>query len=259
MLQRPIMASLHGLWSTAGFVGAAIGSVMMSLGVAPLGHFAVIFAILLIGVGVNAHAFLNYSGLNGPRARFFVRPTRRLLGLGLIAFCSMICEGAMFDWSGVYFQRVLHANAGHVAFGYGAFMSAMATSRFFADRLTVKLGPGSVLTGCGLLVASGLLVAVAYPSEVTGVLGFLLVGMGTSAVVPLVYSQAGKSGELAPSSAIAATSTIGFIGFLMGPPLIGWIAGLSSLRWSFLIIALLGLGISLVGRRQFRHSERQVS
>jgi MFS family permease len=168
----------------------------------------------------------------------------------------MICEGAMFDWSGVYFQTVLEAPPAQIGLGYGAFMGAMASTRFIADHLTVKYGARRILTACGLLVALGLLLAISKPSVVTGMAGFLLVGAGTSAVVPLVFSQAGKVGGMSPSAAIAAASTIGFIGFLLGPPLIGWIAAASSLRWSFLVIAVLGLGIAAFGRRQFAPVER---
>ena len=252
LTKKQVMASLHGLWSTAGFVGAAFGSLMMSLGVSPALHFSFIFLFIIVGVALNAHAFLHNPKTDSTRVRMFVRPPRAVLGLGLIAFCSMICEGAMFDWSGVYFQTILQATAGSVGLGYGSFMAAMASSRFFADRVTLRYGSRRVLTGCGLLVAVGLLCAIIYPSIATGIIGFLLVGMGTSAVVPTVYSNAGRIPGMAPSAAIAATSTIGFVGFLLGPPLIGWIAGASSLRWSFLVIALLGLGIAFMGRWQFK-------
>ena len=253
IMNRPIMASLHGLWSAAGFVGAAIGAMMLALAVAPVWHFAAVYLLLLLGIGVNQQWFLHSQKAIQTRPKLLVRPPAGLLGLGLIAFCSMICEGAMFDWSGVYFQRVLQAGPATVGLGYGAFMGAMATSRFLADPVTGKLGPRKVLTACGLLVASGLLLAIAYPTVLTGVAGFILVGIGTSAVVPLVYSQAGKTEHTSPSAAIAATSTIGFLGFLLGPPMIGWIAGMSSLRWSFLVIAMMGLGITLMGRRYSQH------
>ena len=249
IMNRPIMASLHGLWSAASFVGAAIGGMMLALAVAPVWHFTLVYLLLLLGVSANARWFLLSPMPTQTRPKLLVRPPPGLLGLGLIAFCSMICEGAMFDWSGVYFQRVLQAGPWGVGLGYGAFMGAMATSRFLADPVIGKLGPRKVLTVCGLLVSSGLLVAIAYPSIITGVAGFILVGIGTSAVVPLVYSQAGKISATSPSAAIAAASMIGFLGFLIGPPLIGWIAGMSSLRWSFLVIAIMGLGITIMGRR----------
>ncbi len=258
VMQRQVMASLHGLWSTAGFVGAAIGSVMLGLDVSPRIHFSLIFGLTVIGVALTYRRYLESHGSESSpeRRSLFVRPSGAVLGLGFLAFSSMICEGAMFDWSGVYFQTVLDAPPAQIGLGYGAFMGAMASTRFIADHLTVKYGPRRILTACGLLVALGLLLAIVKPSVVTGMAGFLLVGAGTSAVVPLVFSQAGKVGGMSPSAAIAAASTIGFIGFLLGPPLIGWIAAASSLRWSFLVIAVLGLGIAAFGRRQFAPVER---
>jgi len=249
--ERQVMASLHGLWSTAGFVGAAVGSIMLGFDISPKLHFCLIYLATIGGVALTYRWYLDSHGTPSGKRQVFIKPTATVLGLGFLAFSSMICEGAMFDWSGVYFQTVLAAPPSQIGLGYGAFMCAMASTRFVADRLTVKYGPRRVLTTCGLLVAAGLVLAITSPSVLTGIAGFLLVGAGTSAVVPLVFSQAGKVTDMPPSAAIAAASTIGVIGFLLGPPLIGWIAAASSLRWSFLVIAVLGLGIAAFGRRQF--------
>jgi MFS family permease len=125
----------------------------------------------------------------------------------------------------------------------------MALSRFFADRFTSRFGLKRILQGSGALTASGLLIAVLFPQLNTAILGFLLVGAGVSSVIPLVYGAAGKSKVLSPGMALAAVSTIGFLGFLFGPPLIGLVAGATSLRISFTIIAVMGLCISLVASR----------
>jgi MFS family permease len=122
-------------------------------------------------------------------------------------------------------------------------MSAMATGRFAGDRLITRFGGKKVLQFSGVIIASGLLLAVIFPFIVTATAGFLLVGFGVSSVVPLCYAMGGKSKKMAPSLAIATVSSIGFIGFLMGPPLIGFIAQASSLRISFTIIACLGTSI----------------
>ena len=125
-------------------------------------------------------------------------------------------------------------------------MSTMALGRFTADRLVMRFGPVRVLRASGILIASGLLVSVLFPMLWSATLGFLLVGFGTSSIVPLCYSMAGKSRKMIPSMALASVSTIGFLGFLMGPPVIGHIAHASSLRWSFSLIALIGLGTALI-------------
>jgi MFS family permease len=246
---KPIMASFHGLWSLAGFVGAAIGSVMIGHAIPPGVHFAAIAAFILAGLAVAAGSTVREDAATDPNQPIFVRPDKELLGLGAIAFCALICEGAMFDWSGVYFKKVIQANPAWVGAGYTAFMSTMAAGRFGADWLAARLGPKRVIQLSGLLTAVGLSIAVALPTLPTALLGFLLVGFGTSAVVPLVYSAAGKSTHMSAGMALAAVSTIGFFGFLLGPPVIGFVAGATSLRVSFAFIAFMGLCVSAVASR----------
>jgi MFS family permease len=128
-------------------------------------------------------------------------------------------------------------------------MLTMALGRFVADGFTRRFGLKNTLQLSGLLTAAGLLLAVLLPGLWTAILGFLLVGAGVSSVVPLVYSAAGRSKVLSPGVALAAVSTIGFLGFLIGPPLIGFVAGAFSLRASFSIIAIMGLCVTLVSHR----------
>ena len=246
---KPIMASFHGLWSLAGFVAAAVGSFMIGHAVPPGVHFVFIALFILVGLAVSAGSTVREDSGVDPNQPIFVKPDKELLGLGAIAFCALICEGAMFDWSGVYFKKVIHADKDWVGAGYTAFMSTMAAGRFGADWLAHRLGPKRVIQLSGLLTATGLSIAVAWPTLPTALLGFLLVGFGTSAVVPLVYSAAGKSSHMSAGMALAAVSTIGFFGFLLGPPVIGFVAGATSLRVSFALIAVMGLAVSAVASR----------
>jgi MFS family permease len=180
-------------------------------------------------------------------APLFVMPDKSFLTLGLIAFCSMLCEGAMFDWSGIYFKKVVMAKPSLVGAGYIAFMCTMAISRFVADYFTSRFGFKRVVQISGLIIMSGLLTAVIFPTFYPSVAGFLIVGVGVSSIVPLVlYSAAGKSKMLSPGIALASVSTISFFGFLIGPPLIGILAGVSGLRLSFAVIALMGLCVSIL-------------
>jgi MFS family permease len=149
----------------------------------------------------------------------------------------------------VYFQRVVRAERDWVGSGYTVFMASMATGRFLADGLVRRLGLRRVFQLSGGLIAMGLMMAVLMPRLPTALLGFLMVGFGVSSVVPLVYGEAGRSKTIPAGVALAAVSTIGFLGFLMGPPLIGIIAEAVSLRGSFTLIAGLGLGVTLLGSR----------
>ena len=161
----------------------------------------------------------------------------------------MICEGAMADWSGVYFKKVVESPAAYITLGYVAFTGTMATGRFLGDWLVTKLGVKRMLQCSGTLIASGLMLAVLFPNLIMATTGFLLVGFGVSSVVPIAYGLAGRSKTMTPGMALSAVSTIGFLGFLFGPPMIGFIAQASSLRWSFILIALLGFGTSLLASK----------
>ncbi|MCB2410783.1 MFS transporter [Hymenobacter lucidus] len=249
LYSRSIMAAFHGIWSLAGFTGAAVGTLMLARGFDPLTHFLVIWGAVQLGLLVCWPYSLREDRPGEADQPIFAKPDKELLGLGLIAFCSMICEGAMFDWSGIYFRKVVLAEPAWVGVGYTAFMSTMAGGRFVADWFAHRFGVRRVLQLSGLLTASGLLLAVLLPALPTAVLGFLLVGFGVSSVVPLVYSAAGRASSMSPGVALAAVSTVGFLGFLIGPPLIGLVAGAFSLRISFSIIAVMGLCISIVASR----------
>ncbi|UOE47612.1 MFS transporter [Mucilaginibacter sp. SMC90] len=244
LYQRPIMAFFHGLWSLAGFTGAGIGTFMIARGIIPFHHFSLMLIVIAIGVAVAARYLKDDKVTDaGP---VFVMPDKSLIKLGIIAFCSMICEGAMFDWSVIYFKKVVLAPQALVGIGFTTFMFTMAGGRFIADWFAHKFGLKRTLQVSGSLTATGLLVAVAFPHVYTAMAGFLLVGAGVSSVVPMVYSAAGKSKTMLPGVALAAVSTIGFMGFLIGPPVIGFIAGIATLRASFILIACMGISVVVV-------------
>ena len=245
---RSIMATFHGIWSMAGFTGAAIGTFLVSKDLSPVYHFAIIWlACLVLLVSIQRFALAKDHGHASQQV--FVRPDSALMKLGLIAFSCMVCEGTMFDWSGVYFQKVVAAPKELITLGYAAFMGTMASGRFIGDFMVTRFGSRKVLEASGILITTGLLIAVLFPTIILATIGFLFVGFGVSSVIPLVYSAAGKSKTMSPGMALAAVSTIGFFGFLMGPPLIGLIAQAFSLRWSFTLIAVLGFGTTLLAAR----------
>ncbi|MCJ8165298.1 MFS transporter [Pontibacter sp. E15-1] len=249
LYKKSIMASFHGLWSLAGFTGAAIGTLMIGKAVAPFHHFLLILLLSVLAIAVASRFVLREDVNTDTDKPIFVMPDKSLIDLGIICFFAMICEGAMFDWSGVYFKKVVGADKAWVGVGYTAFMFTMAGTRFVADWFTSRFGLKRILQASGILTAAGLLIAVLWPHLYTAILGFLLVGAGVSSVVPLVYSAAGKSKVMSPGVALAAVSTIGFFGFLIGPPLIGFVAGATSLRISFTIIAAMGLSVALVATK----------
>jgi MFS family permease len=246
---KTIMASFHGLWSLAGFTGAATGTYMIARNIIPSSHFTIICITVIISTAIVSNYVLHSDVGNSEKQPLFVKPDKELLSLGLIAFCSMMCEGAMFDWSGIYFQKVVQVKPSLIGAGYACFMSTMAAGRFIADWFSNKFGLKFTLQASGILIATGLLIAVFFPYLVTAIIGFLLVGFGVCSVIPMIFSVAGKTTKLSAGVALATVSTIGFLGFLLGPPVIGLLAGLFSLRVSFFLIALMGLSVSAISTK----------
>ncbi|MBW3469741.1 MFS transporter [Arthrospiribacter ruber] len=243
---RSILASLHGLWSLAGFTGAGIGAMMIYWDFLPRQHFLIISVITILIILLTNSYLVQDKRSGGSSGMVFKKPEGLLLRIGGIAFLGMLSEGCMFDWSGVYFKKVVEIEARFVALGYVAFMGAMAGGRFITDRLINKFGRIVILRSSGFLIFTGLLVSVIFPEPVTATVGFLLVGLGVASIVPTSYSIAGRSKDYPPSVALAIISTISFFGFLIGPPLIGFIAELLSLKASFVLVAFAGFGIVLL-------------
>ena len=243
---RPIMTSFHGVWSIAGFTGAIVGLLMMNLKLTPRQHFFIVAAVVFIIVLVTRRYLIPGTVAAAEKKKFFSKPEGVLVQLGIIAFCSMAAEGTMFDWSGVYFKDVVAAPRSLIILGYASFMITMATGRFLGDRFIARVGRKRLLQASGVLILAGLMVSVFFPYIVTATLGFIIVGFGVSSIIPTVYSTAARSTRIAPGMALASVSSIGFLGFLLGPPLIGYIAELANLRYSFAVVALFGLCITMI-------------
>lgn len=254
--RRNILGSLHGLWSLAGFAGAGIGGLMVYLEMSPFHHYSVIFLLGIIVIFSFRNGIIpeSHNTVNSTTGFVWRNPDETLIKLGMVGFCGMMCEGCMFDWSGIYMDKVVQAPAYLVPAGYVAYMGAMAIGRFAADKLANRLGMISVLQGSGIMIFSGLILSVTFPFVWTVIPGFVMVGLGTAAVVPLCFSLAGNSTPLAPGIALAMVSTISFFGFLLGPPLIGFIAEWTGLKASFALMALVGLMVTFwvwLGKKNF--------
>ena len=247
---RNIMSSFHGLWSLGGFAGGIVGALFAGTAWPITVHFgAVLFlAWVIIAVGYrflvdDATASAEEEDVPGFSFRT-IDPT--LFLLGLMGFGGMFCEGTVYDWSGVYFSSVVKPDEAFLRAGYIAGMGAMTLGRFLADGFVTKYGPSRVLKVCGVLIVSGLWLAAALPYLVPATLGFLLVGFGISSSVPICYSIAGKLGTMKASIALTIVSSISFFGFLVGPPIIGWLSEATDLRIALAIAACFGLFIAFL-------------
>ena len=174
-----------------------------------------------------------------------------LISLSSYKFVTLVTliVGTVYDWSGVYFSTVVKPDDAFIRAGYVAGMGAMTLGRFLADGFVTKYGASKVLKMCGLLILGGLLLAVIFPYLITATLGFLLVGFGISSSVPICYSIAGKLGTIKASIAITIVSSISFFGFLIGPPVIGWLSEATNLRVALGMAACLGLMIAYTAKK----------
>lgn len=246
LYNRPINTSFHGAWSIAGFAGALVGLIMVNLHVKPYFHFIIIMFLSWINVFINYKHLVAGTEAAQSRRPFFIKPEGALLQLGIIAFCAMATEGAMFDWSGVYFRDIIKAPHSLVVLGYASFMVMMAAGRFIGDFVITKIGRKRTMQLSGFTIFSGMTLAVLLPHIITATIGFMMVGLGTATNIPSVYSVAGRNEKVSAGVALAMVSSVSYFGFLMGPPLIGYISQLSSLRYSYAVIACFGLLISFL-------------
>lgn len=261
---RSIMSAFHGLWSLAGFLGGLIGAATIQLSIGIKAHFTAVAIFVYIAYFIarpfllarDANCDASVSAEDSEKKRGYLHPTPYIITLGLIALGSMTCEGAMFNWTGVFYKTVIKADAGMVSFGFVCFMMTMAGGRFIADIFVTKFGQIRVIRTSGLIIFAGMLLGIVYPNVWISALGFMLVGFGVSGVVPTTYSLAGRSRRMKPSVALSCVCTIGFFGFLFGPPLIGYVAHYSNLRVSLLLVAFIGLSLFALAPRLKSHVER---
>jgi len=242
---RPIMSSFHALFSLGGLAGSGVGGLLAHAGVSPPVHLSGA-AVTLAGVAlVSLPRFLPPTfetlGTGGPA---FALPSRSLLVLGVMAFCVLMGEGAMADWTAVYLRQVMHADPGLAAAGYSAFSLAMAAGRLAGDSLAIRLGQVGLVRVGGLVAALGLGSALVLGGVGLSITGFGLVGAGLSIIFPNLVSAAAKVKDQAPGTAIAAISTVGYTGFMAGPPIIGFAAEFLTLRGALGLVVLSGLIIA---------------
>jgi MFS family permease len=245
---RPILSSFHAAFSAGGLTGALVGAGSAGIGIDVRVQMAVLAALALV-VGLTAARALlpaaaDAAGKRDPAARGPRRIDSRLLLLGVLAFCCLLCEGAAADWSAVYVDRSLAASAAVAGLAYAAFSVTMVLGRLLGDALTERFGSAALVRGGSVVSAVGLGAALLGNRPGAALVGFACLGAGLSIVVPQVFRAAAATGDSGP--ALATVSTIGYTGFLAGPPLIGAIAELTSLPAALALLPLLAAAMALL-------------
>jgi predicted MFS family arabinose efflux permease len=244
-LGRRVLASMHAFFSFGGMTGAGLGGLAAAAGLDVTLHLGLVAALVLVGGAVAA------LGLPSPHAeehtgRAFARPSRALAALGAVAFCVLLAEGSVTDWSAVYLHDAARASEGLAAAGLTIFSLSMASSRLAGDRLAERLGPGRVIAGGTLLAAAGLAAGLAVAEPAAGIAGYAVMGLGLGACFPLVVAAAAHGRADAQAASIAAVSGAGYVGLTAGPAMIGLLSDAASLRTALvLVVGLLALASTL--------------
>jgi MFS family permease len=246
-LDKPIMSSLHAMWSAGGLSGAALGGLLANQNISPQVHL--LGAAALVGATMLIAKFWALQPAPAPVSQstpHFARPEATLMGLGAMVFCAFLIEGAMADWSALLLRDAYGATEGIAALGYAAFSVAMMSMRFAGDRLITRWGAVRVLRSTNIVAALAL-AAVLWHSDIALVMtAFALVGLAMATVAPLVFRAAAQRARSGPGQGIAAMATMGYGGFLAGPPIVGWIAQATSLRTALALLVVLGAIIAML-------------
>ncbi len=243
--ERPIMSSLHGLWSIGSMCGGAVAALLAGLGVSVRVHLLVAAPLVLVAMLVAARPFVQGDGSKSVREAFGW-PRGVLLALALLAFCAVGIEGAMLDWGGVYLRRMFDAPEVTAASAPTFFSAAMAIGRLGGDHLTMRMRPTLLARLCAILAGLGVSAIILAPAPGFVFAGLMAVGLGLSVLVPLVFGAAGRTPDMPAGTAIAAVAVLGYGAFLIGPPTIGLVAEQITLRGAFVILVVLAALIALL-------------
>jgi fucose permease len=255
-LQRKVMSTMHGMWSLGGMAGATLGAWWLAQQVAPLVQMrlvavgAVVVALVAVACMLPAHAPPGEA--NASAARWSGRPRaaqRTLIALGLLAVLGLLAEGAIYDWSTLYLQRERGAPPSLAAIGFACFSAAMAVGRFGGDWLRARLPAARLLRATALLSASAMAVVLLSNTVPWALIGLSLLGLGLANVIPLLFVAASRVEGVSAAAGIALVSSAGWVGVVIGPPLVGGVAQASSLAWALWLVVLSSLALAVAARR----------
>jgi MFS family permease len=245
---RPIMTSFHAFFSIGMALGAWCGAFFSGTSLELHHHFFIAGGLsLLATVWVRYNLVYDNKGSLKPEGPLFRLPDRALLSIGIITFCCMLGEGAMANWSVKYMESIVLSSQTLAPIALSAFATAMTLGRIFGDRVRTIAGDANLIVWGGIVSTAGLILSILVPNSYTVIGGCFLVGLGLSTIVPVSYSIAGSRKDIPSGVGIAMVTTVGYSGFLLGPPIIGFIAELRDLRFGLSVVAVLLLVMTVLG------------
>jgi predicted MFS family arabinose efflux permease len=243
---RQMMSGFHGLFSFGGIAGAAGVSALLSAGASPVAATLVVVAAIAFALTKAAPHLLPYGGKSeGP---MFALPHGIVVLIGGLCFVLFLAEGAVLDWSAVFLTSARGVDPSYAGFGYAAFALTMTIGRLLGDRVVQHVGGVNIIVCGGLCAAAGFTLVATMPWWPSALLGYALVGVGCSNIVPVLFTSVGRQTAMPENVAVPAISALGYAGILLGPAAIGLVANAVSLSVAFLIVALMLLGVAASGR-----------
>lgn len=253
---KPIISSLHGMFSLGGMAGAAAGGVLLELGVPPAVHCGGM-ALVTMATALCAGPFMLPDHVHAEGEPAHPTTGRTLFVLGLLAFFGLVGEGAMYDWTTVYMREIAQSPEAIASAGYAAFSGGMALARFGGDVARGHWGNMRVLRASGVLATAGILLALLWPAPAAVLAGFGLMGVGAANMVPIFFITASRLPGVPAAEGIAAVARFAYVGLLVGPVIIGLIAHGSDLRWGLSVVALTMALIAVAGPHAIRRPEHR--
>lgn len=253
---KPIISSLHGMFSLGGMAGAAAGGVLLELGVPPAVHCGGM-ALVTMATALCAGPFMLPDHVHAEGEPAHPTTGRTLFVLGLLAFFGLVGEGAMYDWTTVYMREIAQSPEAIASAGYAAFSGGMALARFGGDVARGHWGNMRVLRASGVLATAGILLALLWPAPAAVLAGFGLMGVGAANMVPIFFITASRLPGVPAAEGIAAVARFAYVGLLVGPVIIGLIAHRSDLRWGLSVVALTMALIAVAGPHAIRRPEHR--
>ena len=246
---KPLMSSMHGMFSLGGMVGAASGGAAIAAGMAPQHHLTLVAVAMALTIILSSQWMLPKEVTAFPHSdEGFRLPRGSLAVLGLLAALGLIAEGAIYDWSVLYLQQELGSAQQQAALAYGSFSAAMALARFGGDAMRARFAPAVLLRGSALLAAASMTLVLLTSNPWVALAGFAGVGVGFANVVPILFAASARVPGVEPAQGIAAVSAAAYLGFMAGPPVIGFLAQLSSLTAALYVVVAFAAALAASAR-----------
>ena len=247
---KKINGLMHGLWSLGGLFGIFYSTLMVRFEMSLVPHFISVSLLTLIFCFFSFPYLLKNDRQPEGNKIIFGKPDKYILTLGLLVFFAAICEGGMYDWSGVYFREVVKEEL--FTLSYLVFMISMTISRFMSDRFIEQLGESIYYVISSSVAFVGIGLVILFPYLIPALIGFSITGFGVAAIFPMTFTMTSKSKKYAPGVAISLVATYATVGMLIGPPLIGYVAHFLKLQYAFVIFLIAVFSIIPLSRKLFK-------